>query len=155
VSRRSVLRVVDPADEPTFVFSPDGQTVATAVAVADYGTTPEEWLNDHFGVPVLPRHRLKVQLFDAETGSERAAWTVSGYFGGSLLGFAADCRRVWTETHISDPANAAGMRAVELWDETTGRPPVWLFGATAVGLLLVVADWRRGRRQKESKLQPT
>jgi len=32
------------------------------------------------------------------------------------------------------------------WDVNPGGPPAWLFAVTAAGLLLVVADWRRGRK---------
>jgi len=154
-SHRSVVRLPELDDEATLVFSPDGTFLATAVEVRDFGTAPEQWLNDRVGVPVLPRNRLKIQLFEAETGSERAAWTVSGYFGGRLLGFAADGRRVWTETHATDPANSDGERAIELWDETIGRAPAWLLATTVAGLLFVVTDWRRNQSQRDRKLQST
>jgi WD40 repeat protein len=149
LDRRTVLRLRRSEDNIQLSFSPDSRTLVAATGFWEnrMGTAPEQWLHDRFGVPTLPRCRFAVQLFDTDTGAERAAWTVNGYFNGSLLGFGLDGRSVWTEVHATDPAKEHGVRAIQLWAEPSPWPPAWLVGVTALGLALAAADrWRSRRR---------
>jgi hypothetical protein len=151
VNRSTVLRLRHTAEPARVIFSTDGRTLAVATERGDWlSDRLEGWLNEHAGFPPAPRHRFAVQLFDTATGAERAAWTVSGYFHGNLLGFAADGRSVWTEVHATDPAVERGVRAVQLWDGPTGRPPVWLVAGTVLAGLLVA----RFRSRSDPGLPP-
>jgi WD40 repeat protein len=149
VDRRAVLRLRHGAEADRVHFSADGRMLAVAVEPSDaVGDRVHDWLRERLDVPLSAPYRFAVQLFDTDTGAERAAWTVSGYHCGRLLGFGADGRCVWTEVHASDPAQAAGVRAVQFWDETTGRPPAWLLAVTALGVLLAAAGGWRWRRRR-------
>jgi hypothetical protein len=82
-----------------------------------------------------------IQMFDTRSGAERAYYTQSGEFG-RLLGFSPDGRTLWTEM------NDAGTVTICGWDTVSPGPPVWLPVTTGFGLLVIIADWRRGRRQQ-------
>jgi WD40 repeat protein len=148
VSRRTVVPLRRPDNETEPLFSPGGKLLAVALGHEDQEGTPlEQWLNHRTGFPPLPRHRFKVQLFDTDTGAERAAWTVCGSFRGQVLGFGPDGRSVWTEAHVTEDVWKRDVRVLELWP-ASGWPPLWLVGLSALGVLLAVADGWRARRRR-------
>ena len=51
--------------------------------------------------------------------------------------------------------NQGRTLVVRTWDLPTGWPPAWLSIVTAVGLLLVIADRRRGRPCGNYSIQMT
>jgi WD40 repeat protein len=126
------------------VLSADGRRLAIG---ANTYFTPmtrvEAWLTQMLGRPVFfPGRHGEVRLYDLATGADAGRLPADG----RVLGFAPDGRTLWT--YAEKPGAAFNQPVLEVcqWAVPTGRPPAWLFTVTGVGLLLIAADWRRGRR---------
>jgi WD40 repeat protein len=147
------LRLRDPSGVPECLFSRDGRRLA--VRIGDTQSPVLTWLSDHFGFPeIVPIHSL-VQVFDARSGTEQHLFTqtTNGAYC-SILGFSSDGEMLWTGvdrelSRTPDPHNAFVVRG---WAIHSGGPPIWLVAVTVVGLMLVIADWRRGRRRSVAPL---
>jgi hypothetical protein len=158
---------VQPIDRPQ--FGPDGRALAVMhpAPFLDVWKQTVNWLYKLFNWP--PRYeaesRCELVFFDARTGA------VSGRIGGleagtHLIGFGPDGRTDWTFTHTLDPppsvpaaapgrpwvsqmvATGDGTLRVQEWSMPSPWPPAWLSGVTALGVLLVAADWRHSRRRR-------
>jgi hypothetical protein len=154
---------VDPVGRPD--FAPDGRALAVrhAVPFLDFWKKAVNEAYRLFSRPAryAEESREEVLFFDTRTGA------VTGRLGGlragtHLIGYGPGGRTVWTMTHTPDPpaqvpaglgslpgpvtVTGAGTLRVRQWAVPTGRPPAWLFGVTALGLALAVADRRRAGR---------
>lgn len=127
------------------VLSPDGRRLAIGANAGFRPMTPvEAWLTQRLGRPVFfPGRRGDVRLYDLATGADAGRLPADG----RVLGFAPDGRTLWTYAEKSGGSIDRPVLEVCQWAVPTGQPPIWLLGLTVTGLLLVIADWRRGRRR--------
>jgi hypothetical protein len=138
-------------------LSADGATLAVMTGPSQSEVV--EWLHDHINFPQLVPQRFLVHLFDARTGAERLVFSqtcdTNDYY---LLGFSPDGRTLWTgesRCALNGVPTQPYAIVVRGWTVNPSGPPAWLFAVTAVGILFVVVDWRRGRWHKDRKLQAT
>jgi WD40 repeat protein len=121
----------------TPVFSPDGRWVA----ILGGGSLArplawQVWIARLLGQPdTFFRPRSYARLIDLTTGAEAGRVPC----GATLLGFSADSRSLWSYSQ-------SAVLEVEQWAVPSPWPPLWLVSATAIGVLLIVVDWRRSRR---------
>jgi len=105
----------------------------------------EQWLSGWLGRPVrLFGPRGNVHVHDITTGAELGRIPADG----SILGFSHDGHTLWTYSQDRDRGTGQQMLEVQQWAVPTGYPPAWLLAVTTVGLLLIAADWHRGRRRR-------
>jgi WD40 repeat protein len=143
MSRQAVCRLR--ADvPPQLAASADGSLVATLQGDdTSFIHRVKLFLNKHIGYPKLMWGAFG-QVFDTRTGAERATFGVDG--NSRLLGFSPDGRVLWTSSFVGDPTpNDRGTAAIRGWATAAG-PSGWLIAGTSVIILLIVADWWRGRR---------
>lgn len=141
----------DPSDYVAAGFSPDGRVVAVhaacqrPMAPANFDELLE-FLRSGF---TMTKEQFVVCLYDTSTGRRRAVIPTWDTGEPTVLSFAPDGQSVWTV----EPFGGAlrGRR----WAIPSGWPPAWLLVATAAGILLLIADWRRGRRHKDGNPQST
>jgi WD40 repeat protein len=145
--RQSVLRVGRGEWVRSAEFAPDGRTVAlvTGTHPSPFGTwlaKATDWVS---GRSTDPGRWRAVRLFDPATG--RQLGRLPGAAGGYLLSdFSPDGQTLWTAHWIAGGTTGRGRTVIQGWDLRPSGPPLWLLAATALGLLAVAADVRRGRR---------
>lgn len=145
-ARRAKFRVPgDPADYAAVRSSPDGRILAVQ-AVLERPVPPSdlrEWIDRLLGRPAATALESVVHLFDTSTGRARAVVSTGQTHEPALVTFAPDGRSVWTVEATLD-----GVLTARQWAVPTGWPAVWVLGVTVAGLLLVIADRRRGWRRR-------
>lgn len=141
----------DPTDYVAAGFSPDGRLVAVHAAcqrpiVPSNMDELLEFLRSGF---TMTKEQFVVCLYDTSTGRRRAVIPTWDTGEPTVLSFAPDGQSVWT----IEPYGGAlrGRR----WAIPSGWAPAWLLVATAAGILLVIADCRRGRKHKDGNPQAT
>lgn len=144
-NQRIVFRLGEKLPQiPDYAFSADGTTLAVLTDPDQSEVTA--WFSEHLGYPENVPMRYRVHLFDARTGAKRGVLSDATYADDyKLLGFSPDGQTLWTGER-RHPV----IFVVRGWAINSGGPPAWLLIATAVAFLLVIAEWRRGRRRSPS-----
>jgi WD40 repeat protein len=154
---RSVGKVgLDGFRRPRSAISLDGHWLAVACrSSSPQPSRFEAWLAGTFGRPFLwSGPHADVRVYNLTTGGETGRVPTDG----GVLGFAADGRSFWTYTQMPTTINypRANPTTLEVrqWAVPSGWPPAWLLGVTVVGVLLIAADWQRGRRRATAGVIP-
>ncbi len=133
---RAKLRLLGSAFVREYRFADDGRSFVVSYPLND--VTLDSWV---------------VQVFDLETGQERAFLPRSDW--RSIVGLSPDGHSLWTmrlrlATPQKDPARQNdGVKIIERWEippPGPSGPPAWLLAVTALGVLLAAADRWRPRR---------
>jgi hypothetical protein len=127
-------------------LSPDGRYMAVVdLAPAAPLSRIEQWLSGWLGRPdrLFGLHG-NVHIHDLATGAELGRVPADG----SLLGFSHDGHALWTYSQDRDQGTGQQTLEVQKWAVPTAYQPAWLLAVTTVGLLMIAADWQRGRRRR-------
>jgi hypothetical protein len=143
-------------------FSPDGRCLASLVGGFDRPQPRwETWLEGWAGQR-LPWNRnddreCHFEFRDLATGAIRGRvpagfwpwpgdWLTPSRYDVPL-GFSPDGRMFWVCRDDYDEQRRWKRTIVRCWAVPSPWPPLWLIAVTALGVLLVVAAWRRSRRR--------
>jgi hypothetical protein len=148
VPRAVVNKGLDGFRRPRSALSLDGRWLAVSCrGLSSYPSRVEAWLARMVGRQSLwSGAHTHVKIVNMTTGAEVGRIPTDA----DVLGFAADSRSFWTYTQTPTTINYPRTNPLEVrqWAVPTGWPPAWLHSVTAVGVLTIIADWRRGRRPR-------
>jgi WD40 repeat protein len=151
VTPRGVVTIgFDGFRRPLSALSPDGRWLAVACrGLSSYPSRLEAWLARIVGRQFFwSGTHAHVKIVKMATAAEVGRIPTDA----AVLGFAADSRSFWTYTQtpttVNYPTTNPTTLEVRQWAVPSGWPPAWLVVVTAVGILLIAADWQRGRRRR-------
>jgi WD40 repeat protein len=139
------------------VFGPDGQTLAVSVRaeVPSYAPGPRGLLDRILRRPTEMESLSVARLYNLATGGTIGTLPAVAHANYEVLTFTPDGRSFWTQRLDESVARSPrGTRLFELWPVPSPGVPWWLFAVTAIGLLLLIFDWHRGRRGRTKRTAP-